>query len=290
MASATVSQIEWIDSALADVGRTRSGAVEEFRVEAWAAVSSFLCDDGGRVWFKANEPCFRHEGALISMLATAAPDSVLEPRAVHPDTGWFLTDDGGPLATEADGLAIAATYVRVVMASADSVDEMLAAGVPDRRPALLPAVFDAACAHPEAGAAGERCAELRDRFVRVCEVLADDDRLALADSDIGPHHSFIGPPMRLFDWADGSVTHPLVPVFNLRRQLDPGPAAAAMLADRWNADIDGTVAQAASIVARLLGADVWLRVPPAAWERHPGGIERWVERLADALVENTDFC
>lgn len=286
---ATAAQTLWIDSALAGLGRTRSGPVEVFRAEAWATVSSFLCEDGRRVWFKANEPCFAHEGPLISLLDEAAPASVMAPLAVHSETGWFLTEDGGPLATEADGLAIAETYVRVVGASARLVDEMLAVGVPDRRPELLPALFDAACAHPEAGAAGERCAEVRDRFVRACDVLAADGRLALADSDIGPHHAFAGPPLRLFDWADGSVTHPLVPVFNLGRQLSPGSEAAQLLTNAWRAEIDGSAAQAASIVARLLGADVWMRVPPEAWERHPGGIERWVERLADGLVENLEF-
>lgn len=287
---ATTEQIAWIDSALPDFGRARSGPVEQYRVEPWAAVSSFVCDDGGRMWFKANEGCFQHEGALISLMSAAAPHSVLEPLAVDPATGWFLTDDGGPLATEADGLAIAETYARVTVASAALVDEMLAVGVPDRRPEALPTLFDAACSHPKAGAAGERCVGLRDRFLRVCDVLASDGRLALADSDIGPHHAFVGPPLRLFDWADAVVTHPLVSVFNLERQLEPGPATAGLLAAAWGERLDTRLARAASLVARLLAADVWLRVPPASLERHPGGVDRWVGRLADGLGDNPAFC
>ena len=289
VAVVTADQIAWIDTAMASLGRSRPGPIEVFRAEPWATVSSTLDGEGRRVWFKANESCFEHEAALLSILAAAVPDAVLEPIAVEPETGWFLTDDGGPLATEDDGLAIAETYVRVVVASAELVDEMLAAGVPDRRPAALPALFDAACAHPEAGDAGERCVQERDRFVRACELLAADGRSALADSDIGPHHAFAGPPLRLYDWSDGSVTHPLVPVFNLGRQLDPGPAAARLLTDAWGDSVDGRTAAAASLVARLLGADVWMRVPPEAWVRHPGGIERWVGRLADGLAQAVDF-
>ena len=120
-------------------------------------------------------------------------------------------------------------------------------------------------------------------------VLGSDERRCLTNGDVKHEHAFVGPPVRLFDWADGSVTHPLVPVFNLGRQLSPGSEAAQLLASSWHAELDGRAARAGSIVARLLGADVWMRVPPAAWERHPGGIERWVERLADALVENPDF-
>ena len=284
---ATTEQAAWIDSALAGLGRARSGPIEVFRSEPWATVSSLLCADRGRVWFKANEPCFAHEGVVLSLLAGAAPDSVLEPLAVEPVAGWFLTDDGGPLASEADNLTIAETYARIVVTSAERVDEMLALGVPDRRPELLVSVFDEACAHPEAGAAGERCAAMRDRFVRVCEVLADDGRLALADSDVGRHHAFAGPPLRLFDWADTVVTHPLVSLFHVERQL--APDAAEIVARAWRAETDGPLARAASSAARLLGADVWMRVPPEAWKRHPGGIERWVERLADALVENLAF-
>ncbi|HEY5629548.1 MAG TPA: hypothetical protein VIR16_08565, partial [Candidatus Limnocylindrales bacterium] len=75
----------WIADRLRELGFEAVGPVEQVRVRPWSLVLS-VPTDRGRVFFKANEPAFRHEGALETLLAARFPDVVPAPLAVDPET------------------------------------------------------------------------------------------------------------------------------------------------------------------------------------------------------------
>ena len=273
---------QWIDEALARLGATPTRPPQPAKIRPWSSVG-FVEPDRGRLWFKANEPALAFEAKLLVVLSHAAPGRVLKPLDRDSSTGWFIATDGGATGndTEVPVEEAIAAILEVQSASAERVDEMIRAGTPDRRPSALPAVLDDAIGHPAAGVGGERCMPLRDRFVAACSHLAADGHLAVVNSDHKPAHLFAGPPIRVYDWGDAVVSHPLADLPFIEREF--GAAAAAALLDAWRAEPSGVVAAAAGAVGELLEADVWLRTSPEGLARHPDGIDIALRRLADRL-------
>lgn len=276
----------WISGALARLGRSATGPAQAFKIRPWSSVAS-IETDRGRLWFKANEPALAFESELLVVLSHAAPGHVLKPLHRDTSTGWFLTADGGPTG---DALAIdiddsVAAIVAIQQAAAERIDEMIRAGTPDRRPARLPAVLDQAIAHPSSGEGGVRCAQLRARFADLCEHLTADVRLTVTNSDHKPAHLFAGPPVRVFDWGDASISHPLADLPFIEREF--GPDGAERVAAAWGVDRHDPLAAAAGATAELLEADVWLRTSPEGLARHPDGIDVALRRLADRLEDTS---
>ncbi len=278
----SVSHLEWITAALARLGATARAPIQPFKIRPWSSVAT-VETDRGRLWFKANEPALSFEAELLVVLSHAAPGLVLKPLDRDAATGWFLAADGGLKGSEVDVAVDEAVeaIVTVQRASAERVGEVLQAGTPDRRPAHLPAVLDEAIAHPSAGRGGVRCARLRPHFDAVCDLLSADGRLAVVNSDHKPDHVFAGPPVRLYDWGDSALSHPLADLPFLEREF--GPPAGAQLAAAWGHTLDDPVVEAAGAVAELIEADVWLRTSPEGLARHPDGIDVALDRLANRL-------
>ena len=270
------------------IGASATGPIETFKVRPWSTVAH-VSTDAGRLWFKANEHALSFEAGLLVVLAELTPDRVTAPLEWSRETGWFLAPDGGPTGAEvqvpADGAIDA--IVEVQRGTATALDDVLAAGTPDRRPAQLPVVLDEAIAHPSSGAGGRRCADLRGRFAEACELLAADGRLTVVNSDHKPAHVFAGPPLRLYDWGDAAVSHPLTDVPFVAREF--GPEGAARLVAAWGHTDDDPIVHAAGAAAELIEADVWLRTSAEGLARHPDGIDVALRRLADRLVRTADF-
>jgi hypothetical protein len=141
--------IAWLDQRLADAGLTRTGDVEEQSVRPWATVLRVPAS-GGPLWLKATGPEMAFEAGLYELLVRVAPERVLTPIAVDVARGWILLPDGGP--TLGDRLrgrelveAVAHAlprYAELQRAVAPHVDELLAVGVPDMRPARMPERFE----------------------------------------------------------------------------------------------------------------------------------------------------
>ncbi|MEO0493354.1 MAG: hypothetical protein AAF081_08055 [Actinomycetota bacterium] len=277
-----LGHLDWIASSLARLGATARGPIEPFKIRPWSSVA-FVNTDRGRLWFKANEPALSFEADLLVVLSHAAPGRVLKPLDRDSATGWFLTADGGPKGTDVDVPVVDAieAIVNVQRATSERIDEVLRASTPDRRPEVLPEVLDEAIAHPDAGRGGERCEGLRGRFAVVCEQLATDGRLAVVNSDHKPDHVFAGPPVRVYDWGDSAVCHPLADLPFIEREF--GAAGAAAMADGWGHDRHDPTVAAAGAAAELIEADVWLRTSPEGLARHPDGIDVALSRLADRL-------
>lgn len=274
--------LEWITDSLTRIGATGQSPIQPFKIRPWSTVA-FVDTDRGRLWFKANEPALSFEAELLVVLSHAAPGFVIKPLDRDSGTGWFLSADGGSKGSEVDVPIADAidAIVAVQRATATRVPDVLQTGTPDRRPAVLPSVLDMAIAHPASGEGGHRCALRRDVFAEACRLLTDDGRLCVVNSDHKPDHVFAGPPVRLYDWGDSALTHPLADLPFLEREF--GPPAGELLAAAWDLGIDDPIVIAAGAVAELIEADVWLRTSPAGLARHPDGIDVALRRLADRL-------
>jgi len=278
----------WIDDRVPACGFGDVRAVEVFRDKPWATVAS-IETDCGRLWFKANHASFAYEGALLVLLESAVPGRVLAPIALNDDTGWFLTFDGGAIAsdTTVEAVSVIERYVEVQLASSRLIDQMIAVGVPDRRPVRLPDLFDRAVTHPAAGDASQRCLPMRSRLVELCSILDEDDRASVVNGDLKIDHVFVGPPLRLFDWADSLIAHPFTGLPGVTRNFDGNEQTGRELREQliapWGEPQDRRVVDAACVVARLFNVDIWLRDPPEVLELHPDRVNHWLHAFADAM-------
>ena len=206
----------WIDARLAELGRARTGEIEQPHVRDWSTVMRVPTDDGD-VWFKVNHEPLRHEAALVDLLAQRMPDRVPPLLAADADSGWMLMADAGrrlrEVVAEEGNLDrwpdVLEAVARIQLACEDDVDAFLAMGVPDLRLSLLPATY----------------ADFLDRYgdrleprLRVapqlvaeqCEQLASYGiRDSIEHDDCHDGQIFLKDGVHLvMDWGDACVTHP----------------------------------------------------------------------------------
>jgi Phosphotransferase enzyme family len=177
--------------------------------------------DEGLVWFKAGGPGNAYEAGLLERLRRWAVPYVLPPLAVEVDRGWLLLPDGGTRLRDTldrgPGLEpwgrILGEWAGLQRQVAPRIEELLAAGVPDRRPAVMPGhladLLDDPVSQLEP-ADRERLLAVLPTYVGWCQEL---DALGIAPSlqhdDLHDGNVFVGPAGdRFFDWGDASVAHP----------------------------------------------------------------------------------
>jgi hypothetical protein len=226
--------VAWLDEQLAASGLARTGEVEQ-RVRPWATVLR-APTTAGVVWLKAPGPGTRAEVRLYEVLRRVVPARVLIPLAIDATRGWLLLPDGGTaLARQADEAAVIAAlaaalpqYGQLQRDLAPHLGELLAAGVPDMRPAIMPRRFDEALAAIDLEAtARERLRAFRPTFEGWCERLASAPGTASLDhNDLHAGNVFVDAAggARFYDWGDSVVAHPfaslLVALGPLRRPGD----------------------------------------------------------------------
>ena len=254
------SAYDWIDGRLADLGRERTGAIDQPHVRPWSTVLR-VPTAAGPAWFKANAGPLRHEAGVVSLIAARRPEVVPPLLAADPESGWMLMADAGePLRTVVERersldrwYDVLPRYAEVQRALAGDVDDLLALGVPDMRLATLPeryeALVDRVAAEPRFRAASpmvrDLCAELAAE--RIPETLQHDD---LHDGQV-----FVRAGRHLIlDWADACVAHPF---FTLSVTLEGGLA--------WGLDdVENSVDTAPFATAYLAGFPGGSGVLPAA--------------------------
>jgi hypothetical protein len=208
---------EWLDDRLAAAGLRRTGEVTCPHDRPWGTVHT-APTTGGPVWLKAPGPATVFEVALYALLARVVPDRIPCPVAVDPDRGWVLLTNGGTTLGDAGGDLVAGLvkalpqYARLQRELAPHTGELLAAGVADMRPAVMPARFDEAVGTVTA-VTGDRLAEvraLRPAYVERCARLASSPVPASLDhNDLHPWNVFAdGDRARFHDWGDAVVAHP----------------------------------------------------------------------------------
>lgn len=210
--------VTWLDDRLAATGSGRTGPVEQPHLREWGTVLT-APTTRGPVWLKAPGPETSFEVALYELLVDVVPGRVLEPIAVDVARGWLLLPDGGPtLAADAfDALAeVVPRYGRLQLDLASHVDDLLAFGIADMRPAAMPRRFDEALAvarrydtpSPEDRAALARVAGLRDTFAGWCHRLAESPVPASIDHNDLHTDNIFATGARFYDWGDAVVAHP----------------------------------------------------------------------------------
>ncbi|PWR10000.1 phosphotransferase [Micromonospora acroterricola] len=272
----------WVDEQLSRAGRRVTGPVEP-RVRPWSLVWR-VPTDGGPVWFKANNPGTVHEAVLVAALVGLAPDRVLTPIAVDPVRGWSLLPDGGESLRDVLGrdpdLAhwerALPGYAALQLASESRADELVALGVPDHRPEVLPGLLaellddhGSLRIGSEDGLSPETYERLRAElpaYAERCRRLADIGIPATVQhDDLHDGNVFAGPDgYRYFDWGDASVAHPfgtlLVTLRSIRYAagLAADDARLARLRDAyleaWTDRYDRATLVEASDLAMTLGA------------------------------------
>ena len=183
----------------------------------------------GPVWLKAAGAGTAFEVGLYELLQGVAPEHVLTPIATDVSRSWIVLPDGGkPIGERLTGTALFEAllvalpqYGQLQRDLAAETDALLALGVTDMRPAIMPRRFDEALE-----VVGEyverrgRSAELT-AFRKVaamgatvagwCEALdALPGGASLDHNDLHPWNIFLDGDnrARFYDWGDSVVAHP----------------------------------------------------------------------------------
>lgn len=225
----------WVEEQLATRNLRPLGPPVEVRALPWSAVFRFPTT-AGDVYFKACAPSQAFEPALMRYLAERRPDDVLPVLAADLARAWLLLPDGGQalryvLTGDVAGLVAHWSAILPQLAAFQvdltaDVDRLLALGVPDRRPATLPALFLALLDnadrwpldHPDGLLRADlpRLRAFAPRLSSLCEELA---ALGPADTlvhdDLHDGHVFVqpgsdGPRYRFFDYGDACIGHPFL--------------------------------------------------------------------------------
>lgn len=222
--------LAWIDGKLASVDLRRTGEVRS-RVRPWAAVLE-VPTTMGPLWFKAAAETTAFEIRLYDLFSSVGSASTLLPLATDPERGWMILPHGGPsLGALFTGDRLVAAlrtvlprYGELQLALAPREDELIAAGVADMRPGIMPRRFDEAIAAVEPFIRQQGSASERDRFRAVSRMaptvkiwsarLAALSALASLDhNDLHPWNVLASDDGDLaravfFDWGDSVVAHP----------------------------------------------------------------------------------
>ena len=235
------------DAFIDAAGVRRTGPAELFRETPWSTVWRAPTPDGP-VWLKAAG----FEAGLYGLLVRVVPDRVLHPLAVDTDRGWVLLPDGGEVPN--DVAAALPAYAQLQRDLADHVDELLALGVPDMRPAVMPDRLAEA-----ERLTGTDMSAVRGRFEETCGRLADaPGRASLDHNDLHSQNVLSGD--RFYDWGDAVVAHPfasmLVP---LEMTVDVSGYLEAFGEIGTRAVLDDAV-----FVATVARALIWHRADPGS--------------------------
>jgi len=206
--------IAWADEQLAAIGRPRTGEIDQFHVRAWSTVIRLPTADGP-TFFKANAPELRHEAVVTHLVSRRVPERVPPLLADDLVRGWMLMDDAGVrirevLAEERD----LSRWYDVLEGAADiaralepDVDEMLTAGVPDMRLAVLPDAYDELVHRLDVEQ------RFRDAVPRVRDLADELASYGLSETlqhdDLHDGQVFVrGDRQLILDWGDAVVSHP----------------------------------------------------------------------------------
>jgi hypothetical protein len=293
----------WLHGWAGAAGYRLTGSVEQAHARLWSCMLT-APTDRGPLYLKAAEPSFAFEAPLTQALARRWPAHLPPVVAIDTARGWLLTAHGGQVLRDlvrgADGLTqwerLLAQFAQTQIESAGEVDRLIALGVPDRRLARTPQLYQEIVADREALLVGrpgglseedwERAQSLRPAVEALCAELTDCGLPAgLHHDDFGPGNALLSPSgdYIFFDWSDCAVTMPLcslfIPLRWARYVLDYDDAALGRMREAylgpWRAVVSGERLERALPLAlrlaklqRALTWRAWVRAtgPERAWE------------------------
>jgi Phosphotransferase enzyme family len=251
--------VSWLDEQLEAAEIERTGEVEQPHLRPWANVLK-VPTSVGPVWLKAAAPTTASEVRLYDLLQRVSPEHALKPIAADLERGWVLLPDGGPSLGEtlsggelADALTRALPeYGRLQRKLVPHADELVAMGLADMRPEVMPRRFDEAFAaagdYVGRHGSGEdretlaRVDGLRQTYASWCERLALSPVPASLDhNDLHPWNILVGADgcARFYDFGDGVVAHPFSSMllglgwFPLRLGIEPEEPAFVRARDSY---------------------------------------------------------
>ncbi len=239
---------EWVDQALAAVGRRRTGALRVGRMWGLSAVLR-VPTGGGDTWFKATCDHFHAEPAILRVVAAHFPDHVPVLLAEDDELAWMLMEPlrGATDSTRVDGAgaALADAHAELQLQSLAIRDELLAAGCPVR--GVEETLADWRSLLAEYGEPGllptqewDALAAVRGRIEDAVRELWDcglPDTLCHGDLHLG-NVAYDGRELRVFDWTDGCWSHPFLDGSHLayfNQDSRDDPALARGFSEPWRA-------------------------------------------------------
>lgn len=297
---------DWVIESLDRLGLTLMGPIEQPHVRPWATVLRAPGSEG-TVWCKAMVAPVSHEPVAISILARAAPERVPRLLAADHARRLMLTADGGarlrdlavPRRNPKRWMEMLRAYARLQRAAEGAAVELVGAGVPDHRLAVLPGLVAEVVEElkpPEADGLAARVAEA------CAELAALGIPETIEHSDLHDAQVFVGPEGdRFFDWGDSSVSHPFLSLTVALRVLASTVGVADQSAtvdtavdaylERWSALAPLADLRRAAALGRVLGgasrALTWHAIAvaaPATERQFPRAAASWLEDTAQALA------
>jgi hypothetical protein len=309
----------WIDAQLTGLGLERVDIPEQIHAYPWATVLR-VPTSAGQLFFKAMMPLLAHEAAAVSVLAGFRPALVTDVAAWEPETGWMLMRDAGvpirdvPDERIEDWEWLLGSYAELQRETLAAVDDLLAAGVPDRRTTLLAELLqevleddDAVWAGRERGLTDQERTRLRDeslpRLAALCQELAAlPIRDAIQHDDLHASNVFVREAdRRILDWGDACIAHPfaslLVPLRSLvHRQVvaEDAPELDRLrdaYLEPWSDLAPRAELLRAVDLGRLVGYGTrllsWQRIvphfDPPIREDYGESVPRWFRQLLDEI-------
>jgi hypothetical protein len=219
----------WTRSQLVSRGIAALSELTLERTRPWAAVARIETSEG-RLWFKEPAPVMAFEPPLTALVSERNPDD--GPEVVAWEGTWLLTRDAGPqLRTllEAGTAApawedILRRYAALQLAHVGDVDELLALGVPDKRPRSLLADFPRLVQDVRAletvPVERARLAALEPALERAVEALESPVPITLIHEEVHEANVFVqNGHARFLDWGEGAVSHPFAGLTNTLRDV-----------------------------------------------------------------------
>ena len=220
---------DWIRAEAERNGIQITSEIQQPHAYPWSTVMRVPTRDE-TIFFKATALETIFEAALTQKMAGWYPDCMPELIAVDGERGWMLMRDGGeqlrasirPTQDIQPWNPVITRFAELQLGLAEHVSEILAVGIPDRRPATLPTLYrellvdeQSLMIDQEKGLTSAEFHQLQDltpRFEQICAALiAFGIPASLNHGDFHDGNVLIkNGRITFFDWGDASVTHPFV--------------------------------------------------------------------------------